>query len=167
MKYTIMSDTKEEMERTPIISGKKLLEMLDGGEKRKLHIRGFFERESVGKTRGGRSFSAHQFFLLGDEMTVTISVNSAGGKMLQHQIKDFKEKINDYLGFYESDVEFTHITKIKDKKTGQEKLVDFLSVRIIPESVTKKTFRPTEITYPNVEKEEKYLNAMESQSKYL
>ncbi len=132
-----------------MLSGRALMEKLAPEETLKIEINGFYRKLVEGRTKvGNRSFSGFQYRFIpvaeSDPM-VSITETSAGGKMIAKQIEDFRTQFPDRgeLGYYRSVVEFKHVTKIKDKDTGKSKDVDFLAVRIIPDSLGKRVFIPS------------------------
>lgn len=140
--------TTENKNQRLILSGRALFEKLGAEETFSMPINGFYKKSISGATKvGNRSFKATQYRFIpanDEDAMVTIAENSAGGKMLAKQIEQFKQQFPDAgeLGHYQSIVEFTHVTKIKDKETGQDKDVEFLGVRINPKSIGKRMFTP-------------------------
>lgn len=145
-----------------IMSGRALLEKLDAGDKMVLPVNGFYRRHVEGKTKvGNRSFEGYQYTFIPRKETdpvITITENSAGGKMIARQMEAFKEQhpTSGELGHYESVVTFEHVTSIIDRNTGKSKDVDFLSVNIDPHSLGKRTFTPSGVRYELPEENTEY-----------
>ena len=143
-----MTETNVETKRM-MMSGKSIMDKLAPEEVLEIPISGFYRKFVEGKTtQGNRKFSGYQYRFIPkseEDPMISISETSAGGKMLIKQIQAFKEQFPEKgeLGHYESIVEFKHVTEIKDRDTGQMKETDFLSVKINPKSLGKRTFTPS------------------------
>lgn len=141
------------------ISGAKLKEQLGEGETWRLPTKGFFRKSGTGKKKNGTTFKYNQFYIMGDEnegednnVTVSISVESAGGKNLVKQMEAFREqRPNDgELGHWKSDAVFERITQIRDRESGELIDTDFLSVHIDADSVkqyNERVFTPSNSMY--------------------
>lgn len=147
-----MSETKTEFRSAGIMSARQLMDKLEPEETFTMKVRGFYLKTHNGKTNAGRKFTANSIFFMPmdeNELTISMSQESAGGKTILKQMDAWREQKPGMgeLGHYASTVEFKHVTQIKDRETGDMMDVDFLSARIIPKSVGERMFTPSSATF--------------------